>query len=82
MAGVLGDSGAERDPGVEGDPGVVVTAEDAALALGEPVGPVQPLFRQPLPDGRMHGCRYPAASGGGSVAVFTAAGDPAGCWPG
>jgi len=75
MGGVAGVAGVGADPGAEVDPAVVVTAEDAALALGEPVGPAQPLFQQPLPVGRMRGCRYPAASGAGSVSVFTAAGD-------
>jgi hypothetical protein len=53
----------------------VVTAEDAGIALGEPVGPARALFQQPLPVGRMRGCQYQAVSGGGSVSVFTAAGD-------
>jgi hypothetical protein len=53
----------------------VVTEEDAALALGEAVEAARPLVEQPLPVGRMRGCRYRAASGGGSVSVFTAAGD-------
>jgi hypothetical protein len=63
------------DPGVEVDPAVVVTAEDAGAALGMPVGPAEPLIEQPLPVGRMRGCRYAAASGDrASVSVFTAAG--------
>jgi hypothetical protein len=53
----------------------VVTAEDAGIALGEPVGPARALFQQPLPVGRMRGCQYQAVSGGGSVSLFTAAGD-------
>lgn len=53
----------------------MVTAEDASLALGTPVAPARPLFEQPLPVGRMRGCEYRAASGSGSVSVFTAAGD-------
>lgn len=61
------------DPGV--DPARVVTGEDAALALGEAVEAARPLVEQPLPVGRMRGCQYRAASGGGSVSVFTAAGD-------
>jgi hypothetical protein len=52
-----------------------VTAEDAGIALGEPVGPARLLFQQPLPVGRMRGCQYQAVSGGGAVSVFTAAGD-------
>jgi hypothetical protein len=69
-------AGLLADPGVEVDPAVVVTATDAATALGEPVGPARPLFEQPLPVGRMRGCRYLAASGGrASVSVFTAAGE-------
>jgi hypothetical protein len=65
------------DPGVEVDPALVVTAEDAGAALGEPVGPAEPLIEQPLPVGRMRGCRYAAASGErASVSVFTAAGKP------
>jgi len=64
------------DPGVEVDPALVVTAEDAGAALGEPVGPAEPLIEQPLPVGRMRGCRYPAASGDrAAVSVFTAAGE-------
>lgn len=64
------------DPGVEVDPAMVVTAEDAGAALGEPVGPAKPLIEQPLPVGRMRGCRYAAASGErASVSVFTAAGE-------
>jgi len=62
--------------GLEVDPARVVTAEDAGVALGEPVGPVRPLIEQPLPVGGMRGCRYPAASGGrASVSVFTASGE-------
>jgi hypothetical protein len=64
------------DPGVEVDPARVVTAEDAGAALGEPVGAAEPLIEQPLPVGRMRGCRYAAASGErGWVSVFTAAGE-------
>ncbi len=64
------------DPGVEIDPAMVVTAEDAGAALGEPVGPAKPLIEQPLPVGRMRGCQYPAASGDRAwVSVFTAAGE-------
>jgi hypothetical protein len=65
--------GVLADPGV--DPARVVTGEDAALALGEAVEAARPLVEQPLPVGRMRGCQYRAASGGGSVSVFTAAGD-------
>ena len=61
--------------GVGVDPARVVTGEDAALALGEAVEAARPLVEQPLPVGRMRGCQYRAASGGGSVSVFTAAGD-------
>jgi hypothetical protein len=69
--------GLPADPGVEVDPAMVVTAEDAGAALGEPVGPAEPLIEQPLPVGRMRGCRYAAASGErASVSVFTAAGKP------
>jgi hypothetical protein len=67
LAGVL------ADPGV--DPARMVTEGDAALALGEAVEAARPLVEQPLPVGRMRGCQYRAASGGGSVSVFTAAGD-------
>jgi hypothetical protein len=68
--------GVLADPGVEVDPTTVVTAEDAAVALGEPVGPAEPLIEQPLPVGRMRACRYRAASGDrASVSVFTAAGE-------
>ena len=55
-------------------PLLVVTGEDAALALGEAVEAVRPLVEQPLPVGRMRGCQYRAASGAGVVSVFTAAG--------
>jgi hypothetical protein len=48
--------------GLDVDPARVVTAEDASVALGEPVGPARPLIEQPLPVGRMRGCQYPAAS--------------------
>jgi hypothetical protein len=66
-----------RGPGRSGvDPARVVAEEDAALALGEAVEAARPLVEQPLPVGRMRGCQYRAASGGGSVSVFTAAGDP------
>ena len=69
--------GLPADPGVEVDPATVVTATDAGTALGEPVGPAEPLIEQPLPVGRMRGCRYAAASGErASVSVFTAAGGP------
>jgi hypothetical protein len=71
--GWLGPAGVLGDPGA--DPARVVTEEDAALALGEAVEAARPLVEQPLPVGRMRGCRYRAASGGGSVSVFTAAGD-------
>ena len=57
------------------DPARVVTQEDAQLAPGEAVEAARPLVEQPLPVGRTRGCRYRAASGGGSVSVFTAAGD-------
>jgi hypothetical protein len=67
VAGVLAEPGA--------DPARVVTEEDAALALGEAVEAARPLVQPPLPVERMRGCRYRAASGGGSVSVFTAAGD-------
>jgi hypothetical protein len=72
--------GAERlggwGPGrAGGGPGQVVTEEDAALALGEAIEAARPLVEQPLPVGRMRGCQYRATSGGGSVSVFTAAGD-------
>jgi hypothetical protein len=70
---VAGVAGVLADPGV--DPAKVVTEEDAALALGEAVEAARPLVEQPLPVGRMRGCQYRAASGGGSVSVFTAAGD-------
>jgi hypothetical protein len=64
------------DPGVEVDPARVVTAEDAGAALGEPVGAAEPVIEQPLPVGRMRGCRYAAASGERAwVSVFTAAGE-------
>jgi hypothetical protein len=64
------------DPDVEVDPAMVVTAEDAGAALGEPVGPAKPLIEQPLPVGRMRGCQYSAASGDRAwVSVFTAAGE-------
>jgi hypothetical protein len=64
------------DPGVEVDPAMVVTAEDAGAALGEPVGAAEPLIEQSLPVGRMRGCRYAAASGERAwVSVFTAAGE-------
>jgi len=72
-AWVAGAAGVLADPGA--DPATVVTEEDAALALGEAVGAARPLVEQPLPVGRMRGCQYRAASGGGSVSVFTAAGD-------
>ena len=72
-AWVAGVAGALADPRV--DPARVVTGEDAALALGEAVEAARPLVEQPLPVGRMRGCQYRAASGGGSVSVFTAAGD-------
>jgi hypothetical protein len=72
---MAGAAGVLADPGIGVDPARVVTAEDAALALGEPVGPARPLIQQPSPVGRMRGCRYQAASGRGSVSVFTAAGD-------
>jgi hypothetical protein len=75
VAWVAGAAGVLADPGIEVDPAWVVTAEDAALALGEPVVPARPLIQQPSPVGRMRGCRYQAASGLGSVSVFTAAGD-------
>jgi hypothetical protein len=69
-------AGLLADPGVEVDPATVVTAADAGAALGEPVGPAKPLIEQPLPVGRMRGCRYLAASGErASVSVFTAAGE-------
>jgi hypothetical protein len=64
------------DPGMGVDPATVVTADDAGAALGEPVGAAEALFEQPLPVGRMRGCRYAAASGErASVSVFTAAGE-------
>jgi Predicted membrane protein (DUF2207) len=72
-APVAGVAETLADPGV--DPATVVTREDAALALGEAVEAARPLVEQPLPVGRMRGCQYRAASGGGSVSVFTAAGD-------
>jgi hypothetical protein len=63
-------------PGRSGSgPGQGGDGEDAALALGEAVEAARPLVEQPLPVGRMRGCQYRAASGGGSVSVFTAAGD-------
>ena len=68
-----GVAGVLADPGV--DPARVVTGEDAALALEEAVEAARPLVEQPLPVGRMRGCQYRAASDGGSVSVFTAAGD-------
>ncbi|HTE67150.1 MAG TPA: hypothetical protein VK942_00095 [Actinomycetes bacterium] len=70
-----GLDGMLASPGIEVDPAKMVTAEDAGLALGTPVAPARPLFEQPLPVGRMRGCEYRAASGSGSVSVFTAAGD-------
>ena len=72
-AWVAGAAGILADPGA--DPATVVTEEDAALALGKAVEAARPLVEQPLPVGRMRGCQYRAASGGGSVSVFTAAGD-------
>jgi Predicted membrane protein (DUF2207) len=74
-AWTAGVAGVLVDPGVEVDPARLVTGDDAAVALGEPVEAARPLFQQPLPVGRMRGCQYRAASGQGSVSVFTAAGD-------
>jgi hypothetical protein len=62
--------------GPQVDPAVLVTAEDAGRALGEPVGPARPLLERPLPVGELRACQYLAASGDhASVSVFTAAGD-------
>jgi hypothetical protein len=69
-------AGLLADPGVEVDPAMVVTADDAGAALGEPVGPAKPLIEQPLPVGLMRGCQYAAVSGErASVSVFIAAGE-------
>ena len=69
------EAGPAEGAGAGVDPARVVTGEDAALALGEAVEAARPLVEQPLPVGRMRGCQYRAASGAGSVSVFTAAGD-------
>jgi hypothetical protein len=62
---------------------MVVTADDAGAALGEPVGPAKPLIEQPLPVGLMRGCQYAAVSGErASVSVFIAAGRRSRCWRG
>ncbi len=57
------------------DPATLVTADEAAAALGGPVKPVQP-FMEPGTNGMLpRGCLYAAASGGhDGVSVATASG--------
>jgi predicted membrane protein DUF2207 len=80
-AGLAPAAGAASDPpagAADPDPAELVTAEDAAAALGQAVGPARQVFQQPLPAGRLRGCQYRATSGRGTVSVFTAAGELAG----
>jgi hypothetical protein len=72
LAGVAGLFAAMAGRGVAVDPAALVTGEDAARALGEPVGPPEPVL-DGGPGGGVRACQYQARSGDhASVLVFVA----------
>jgi hypothetical protein len=75
-----GLDGTLASSGIEVDPAKMVTAEDAGLALGTPVGRARTLFEQPLPVGRMRGCEYRRLQAGVRCRCSPPPGTWSGCW--